>query len=294
MNQYSETTYPSIAATVLLAIVSRKGAKTGDMRATRLKTVALPAEHGGWALILEPIVLGLLLAPSFRGVLIGLAALSCFLTRQPLKLALSDQLKGRTLHRTTLTKRFAIIYGITAVVLLAVSFVGGPTDPFIPLLLASPLVVIQLSFDAFGHSRKLLPEAAGAIGVGSIATAITLAAGWPRPEAFALWAIVASRHLPTILYLRKRLSARRQGQGKLGIALVMIMQLVALMAVIFLVREKLVPALAVVAFLVLTIRATMGLFSLSTTTSPKQLGIAEFAFGAFTVLAVTVGYNLGW
>jgi hypothetical protein len=238
-------------------------------------------------------VLGLLLAPSFRGAVIGFAALACFLTRHPLKLAIGDWLKGRQLPRTALATRFAFIYGVTAVLFLMIAFVGAPKDPFIPFLFAAPMVLVQLSYDAFGHSRKLLPEAAGAFGVGSIATAITLAAGWPTPEAFALWAIVASRHVPTILYLRKRLSARRQTQGGLGIALVMIVQFVALVVVVFLAREKLVPALAIVAFVFLAIRAVMGLLSLDTTVSPKKLGIAEFALGAFTVLTVTVGHGLG-
>jgi hypothetical protein len=265
-----------------------------DAQPTRLKTVALPAEHGGWALILEPIVLGLLLAPSFRGVLLGFAALSCFLARHPLKLALGDRLKRRQLQRTALATRFAFTYAIAAILLLAIAIADGSKGPFVPFLFAAPLVLVQLTYDVFGHSRKLLPEVAGAVGVGSIATAITLAAGWPKPEAFALWAIVASRHLPTILYLRTRLSARRQTQGRLGIAFVMIMQLVALAAVILMVWQNVVPVLAVVAFVVLTIRAVTGLLTLDTTVSPKKLGIAEFALGAFTVVAVTLGYNLGW
>jgi MFS family permease len=127
-----------------------------DAPVTRIKTVAMPAEHGGWALILEPIVLGLLLAPSWRGVLIGLAALSCFLTRHPLKLALSDRLKKRPLPRTALATRFACIYGVTAFLFWILAILDAPKDPFIPFLFAAPFVLVQLSYDAFGHSRKLL------------------------------------------------------------------------------------------------------------------------------------------
>ena len=76
-----------------------------ETQTTRLRTVALPAEHGGWALILEPIALGLLVAPSFRGLCIALAAFCCFLARQPLKLALSDHIKQRNLPRTTSGRR---------------------------------------------------------------------------------------------------------------------------------------------------------------------------------------------
>ena len=34
----------------------------------RLRTVALPVEHGGWGISLEPVVLGLLVAPSASGI----------------------------------------------------------------------------------------------------------------------------------------------------------------------------------------------------------------------------------
>lgn len=37
---------------------------TSAARTVKLRTVALPAEHGGWGFLFEPIVLGLLLAPT--------------------------------------------------------------------------------------------------------------------------------------------------------------------------------------------------------------------------------------
>ena len=39
---------------------------TSDRRPT-LRSVAMPAEHGGWGLTLEPGILGVLLAPSLAG-----------------------------------------------------------------------------------------------------------------------------------------------------------------------------------------------------------------------------------
>jgi len=37
------------------------------------KAVALPAEHGGWGLLAEPVVLGLVSAPSAAGICLALA-----------------------------------------------------------------------------------------------------------------------------------------------------------------------------------------------------------------------------
>jgi len=56
----------------------------------RWRSVALPTEHGGWAFISEPVLLGLLLAPSAGGLALGLAAFAAFLLRQPFKLYAKD------------------------------------------------------------------------------------------------------------------------------------------------------------------------------------------------------------
>ena len=56
----------------------------------RISSVALPAEHGGWSLLLEPIALGLLLAPTVPGLFLSLAATGAFLARHPFKLAVGN------------------------------------------------------------------------------------------------------------------------------------------------------------------------------------------------------------
>ena len=35
------------------------------------RSVAIPTEHGGWGLTLEPVVLGLAVAPSLAGIALG-------------------------------------------------------------------------------------------------------------------------------------------------------------------------------------------------------------------------------
>jgi hypothetical protein len=66
----------------------------------RLRPIALPVEHGGWAFLGAPILLGLWVAPSITGVWLGLAALGAFLSRQPLKLTLGDRRRGKRYPRT--------------------------------------------------------------------------------------------------------------------------------------------------------------------------------------------------
>ncbi|HSE29977.1 MAG TPA: YwiC-like family protein [Pyrinomonadaceae bacterium] len=261
---------------------------------TRFRAVALPPEHGGWALIIEPIVLGLLVAPSMVGLFISLAALACFLARHPIKVAIGDRRRKRLLQRTSLADRFALLYVTLAVVFFSTA-VGITADRgfLLPLVIALPLIVIQLLYDVRGQSRKAIPEILGALAVGSISTAIALAAGWSKATAYALWIIIACRHVPTILYLRVLLNRRREKQRPMVNGTVVVVQVLALIAIIVLLFFKIAPASAILVFAILFIRAVVGLFNHRAPT-PKQLGISEIIFGAFAVLMVYAGYLLGW
>jgi len=241
-----------------------------SQQAISIRAVALPAEHGGWALILEPIVLGLLVAPSLEGLLIGAGAFACFLARHPIKLAIGDRRKHYVLKRTSLADRFALLYVTLAFVFFAFVVVDTNKESLLPLLVAVPLILVQLIYDGLGQSRKLMPEIAGALAVGSIATAIALAGGRPKAMAYALWLIVACRHVPTILYLRVVLSRRRQWQKVTVNAPVIAVQLLALLAVLVLFFLKIAPAFAVIVFVILFVRALIGLFNQAALT-PKRV-----------------------
>jgi 4-hydroxybenzoate polyprenyltransferase len=260
---------------------------------TNIRAVALPAEHGGWALIIEPLALGLLVAPSFAGLFIGAGALAAFLARHPLKLAVGDRRKDRILKRTSLADRFVLLYVALATVFFTIAVASLPREFLLPFLIAGPLVFIQFLYDARGHSRDLIAELAGALAVGSISTAIALAGGWSRPTAFALWIIVACRHVPTILYLRVLLSRRRQKQRPTVNGAVIVVQLLPLLAVYVLLFFKIAPVVAMVVFAILFGRAVIGLFN-QAEPIPKKVGISEIAFGTFTVLMVSAGYRFGW
>jgi hypothetical protein len=55
------------------------------------RDVVLPREHGSWSLALEPLALGLLVAPSAPGGCLAVATLAGFLARRPLKIALRER-----------------------------------------------------------------------------------------------------------------------------------------------------------------------------------------------------------
>ena len=72
------------------------------------KQAAMPSEHGGWGLTLEPVLLGLLIAPSWGGLSLGLAAFAAFLVRTPLKLVVIDRRRTQWQRRSQLALRFAV------------------------------------------------------------------------------------------------------------------------------------------------------------------------------------------
>jgi hypothetical protein len=257
--------------------------------AARIRPVALPAEHGGWSMLLEPIVLGLMLAPTIPGLFLSLAATAAFLARHPFKLAVGDRRRKRRFARTALAERFAIVYLCIAILGLTLAIKSAGTALLLPLLFALPIVVLQLIFDGIGRSRALIPELAGALSTGALATAIVLSGGWARPAAFGLWVLLVTRTIPTILFVRARLRLLRHKQASaFGVIMV---HFAAVLLVIGLASVRLAPVLAVVAVFILLVRAGIGLSRPARHVTPKQLGVREVLFGALTVLLLWFGYT---
>ena len=172
--------------------------------------VAVPTEHGGWGLTLEPALLGLLVAPSWSGVALAAAGLVAFLARTPVKVALVDRWRHRRLPRTVLAERVAAIELGLLAALVAVAAFTAEGAFWAPIAIALPLVAIELWFDMRSRSRRLLPELAGTIGIGGIAAAIVLADGDGYALAGALWCIVAARAVASIPFVRLQLARYKE------------------------------------------------------------------------------------
>lgn len=257
-------------------------------RGFRIRAVALPVEHGGWSLLLEPIVLGLILAPTVPGLFVSFAATGAFLARHPFKLAVRDWRRKLHSPRTVMAERFAILYVFIAIFGLTFAIKTGGTALLFPLLLATPSVILQLFYDATARSRALIPELAGSISTGAVATAIAISGGWPHPAAFGLWVILAARALPTILYVRARLQLLHRKQA--SPSGVIVVHLLAVLVLIALATVRLVPYAAVLAILILCLRASVGFSKFDRQVTAKKLGMREVAFGAMTIFLVTFGY----
>lgn len=257
----------------------------------RLRTVALPVEHGGWSLTLEPVALGLLVAPSPAGCLLAAAAAGAFLARHPFKIVAADRRRGRRFPRTAAAERFLLLYG--GVALAAALAAAATADSYVfllPLLVALPLASVQLAYDAVGRSRALIPELLGSVGLAAVAAGIALAGGRPLAASLGLWAVLAGRAVPSILYVRARLG-QLHGQSPSALPTV-VAHVAALALVALLAWAGVAPLIAAAALLLLLLRTVAGLYAAGAKGSAKQVGLREIVYGAITVAAVAAGYLL--
>lgn len=180
------------------------------------RSVAVPSEHGGWGLTLEPVLLGLIVAWSGGGLALGLAAFAAFLVRTPLKLVAVDVRRKRWLERSRVALRIASVeLVVIALALLAVVRSAGWSWS-VPLLVAGPLVAVELSFEVRSRGRRLVPELFGAVGIAAVAASIALAGGRSGRLAVGLWLVLAARAVGAIPFVRVQIQRLRRGVGPRG------------------------------------------------------------------------------
>ncbi len=252
------------------------------------RSVALPREHGGWGLTLEPVLLGVVVAWSVPGALIGVAAFATFLARTPLKLAAVDARRHQWRDRSSLALRIGLAE-LTVIVLLvaAVATMAG-WHWLIPVAAAAPLIGIELWYDVRSRSRRLLPELCGAVGIAATAAAIVLADRDEPALAIALWLILAGRSVGSIPFVRvqiARLHGRRARIHGSDVA----------QAIAVAIAASAITADGGVLFGSLAIGVIAGLqvWSVRRPLRPiKVVGLQQMGLGLVVVAATTVGVHL--
>lgn len=177
------------------------------------RAVAIPDEHGGWALTAEPALLGLLVAPSWAGVTLAVAAFLAFLVRTPLKLVLVDRWRRRSLPRTRLATCIAAAELAVLFLLALTAATLAGWEWLVPVAVALPLVGVELWFDMRSRSRRLVPELCGAVGIATVAASVALAGGASARLAAGLWLVLAARAVASIPFVRVQIDRLRHGSG---------------------------------------------------------------------------------
>ncbi|GEM45995.1 YwiC-like family protein [Deinococcus cellulosilyticus] len=254
-----------------------------------IKSVAVPNEHGGWGFTLEPVLLGLLVAPNPAGWGLGLLALMGFLGRHPIKLCLADLRRRKMYPRTRLALGFAALYVTLGLFGLWLAISQAQQNFWLPLLCVTPLMGVQLWFDAQNKGRNLLPELCGAIAMGAVATAIALADGTSSTVAYALWMVLAVRSVTSIYFARTQVMRARKQPTLPQTSL--LIGILGWFALAFTGNAQLTPM-----FTVIAMTALLGYQVYAFRQPPvaaKVVGWGQMAFGLLFVICTVVGVQTG-
>ena len=254
-----------------------------------LKAVALPTEHGGWSLTAEPAILGLIVAWSWSGLALALAAMLAFVTRTPVKVVLVDRHRRRWLPRTRLALVISAVEIMVLVGLAVAAWRSAEQQFWVPLAAAAPLILLELWYDMRSRSRRLLPELAGTVGIGSIAAAIGLAGGVTTSVAVGLWCVIGARSAAAIPYVRCQILRTKSHPAPFWTS-----DLAQIVSVIVVVVGWLLAAVPLAAVLVV---ACVGCLNLLALRQPPRravvIGIQQMVFGSLVVAVTAIAVRAG-
>lgn len=248
-----------------------------------IKSVAIPAEHGGWGFLCEPLILGLLIAPSLAGIGIVLMMAAAFLLHQPFKIVVKDRRKGRVYERTRLAQQFLVIYAVIGVVGFGIAWVSASNPMWIiPLLTAAPFAALQIAYELRNDGRNLVSEIVGALVLAVSAPAILLVAGHTPLLAALVWSALTLRIIPSILYVRARLRWTHGKTVRRQIPVILHLGVVGIGLLLW--TSGLASAAIMLAAGLLLARAIYGLY-FSPPVAARVVGFQEVFFGiAYTLV----------
>lgn len=247
---------------------------------TGWRDLVLPKEHGSWSLALEPVALGLLVAPSVAGGWLALATIAGFLCRRPLKITLCEPnpARSRAAFRT-----LAILASIAVG-----AFAGAVQTGYASWLgwIVPPVVIggFFLTFDLHNHGREQVAEVMGAAAFSLIAGAIVAAGDRPAATVVAVLAIAIARSVPTVLFVRACIRGTKTGESHPGPAL--LTAFTAAVATFPAWRAGYVPLVVPIVFTVLFTRTLVPLLWPRRRLRARTLGIQEALLGALYVATI--------
>jgi len=246
-------------------------------------TVFLPKEHGSWSLALEPVALGLLIAPSWAGGALAGVALAGFLSRRPLKAACDPV---RSPHRIAAREALGV-WGVLALAGMVEVFVLAPWTALWPLVPAAMLGLVFAWFDAQGESRAAAAEVAGSAAFAFMPAALAALADFPAETALALALLALARSVPAVLAVRGYLRLAKGGAARR--VLTGMVAACALGVACVLTATGLAPLSAVVLAALLFVRVLWLLGPWRPAWPAKRVGMMEAALGLLyvAVLAAT-------
>ena len=138
-----------------------------------LKDLLLPREHGAWGMLAEPLIVGLIAAPSFPAS--ALVTLAAFFARRPLMLGFFNR-AAKADGSSPAACGLAIGLSLFALLLIATAILSAPNPTWllITIAIAAVLGLVQLRFDVQRQGRSLAAELSGAFALAALAPMLVL------------------------------------------------------------------------------------------------------------------------
>jgi len=181
------------------------------------RQIALPPEHGAWAFLLAPLLIGIAAGGRLRvpTVYLVVAALCAFLVRQPITLGLKALTGRRSREILPAVARWIAVYGalgllhVLGLVLRGFGYVLWLALPGIPVFVWHLLLIGRRA-----QRRQWLVELVGAGVLALVAPAgYWIGLGRADPVGWWLWALTWSQSVSWIFFAYLRLSQREGRDG---------------------------------------------------------------------------------
>jgi len=257
---------------------------------TELRAVAVPREHGGWGLTLEPGLLGLLLAPSVAGGCLAAAAMVAFVARTPLKVVAVDLYRRRWIDRTRLAAAIGAVELLVLAGLVGAAVGLSAKSFWVPAVLAAPLIMVEAWFEVRSRGRQLLPELAGAAGVCAVAGIVVLAGGGAGRLAAGASLLLTARVATSIPHVRAQIARLHGRPTQAGILAAADAAAMTTAAGAVWLEPRLLMAAG-------TVGAVVGLQRAAARRPVPRaaiLGIRQMVMGVVVVIVAAVGVHSAW
>lgn len=248
------------------------------------RDVIRPKEHGSWSLALEPIALGLLVAPSWAGASLAVALVAGFFARRPLRLAAKEPAR----ERRRIAGEALAACALPALAGFAGAVVLGGTGWVAWLVPVVAAGAGFLYFDLRGEGREEVAELIGAGAFALVPSALAVLGGFPAEAAVTLALLMLGRAVPSVAAVRAHLRATKTGTRRDGFALGS--ALVAVVVALWVARRGVAPGFAVIAAGVFAVRAIALLVIVRPSWRASRIGMIEAVLG----LAFVLGLALAW
>jgi hypothetical protein len=206
-------------------------------------------------------------------------------------IVVKDLRRKRRFERTRIAMSYVFVFASIAFLLFALADISVGIVFVPPLILALPLALTQMWYEAHNQGRRLVSEVAGALALGAAASMIALAADTSSITAYTMWLVIGLRAIPSTLYVRARLRLKRSNHPTRTVPVVA--HVLAFVSGLILYRMGILSGLYLAAAGLLFVRAIVGLRDSAQSASARTIGFQEIAFGLLYVMicaTAMVGY----